>query len=65
MRLKRECKTDFATKIISSEHPQPDDQKMRVENGAASVPVPRCRLNVRSFKRYGYTLHLQRTSVDH
>ena len=35
--LKRECKTDFATKIISSEHPQPDDQKMGVENRAASV----------------------------
>ena len=62
MRLKRECETDFAPKIISSEHPQPDHQQMPVKNGAKTVRVPRCRLNVRGFKRDGSALHLQRTS---
>src|SRR6266496_6478277 len=57
MRLKRECKTDFAPKIVSSEHPQPDHQQMPVKNCANSVRVPCGRLNVRGFKRDGSTFH--------
>ena len=57
MRLKRECKTDFAPKIVSSEHPQPDHQQMPVKNCANSVRVPCGRSNVRGFKRDGSTFH--------
>ena len=41
MRLKRERKPDFATDVISSEYPQPDEQQPPVENRTESVPVPR------------------------
>ena len=62
MWFKRECKADFATKIISSEHPQPDYQQTPVKNRTDTIPVQRCLLNVRGFKRYGSALHLQRRS---
>jgi len=41
MRLKREREPDFATDVISSEYPQPDEQQPPVENRTESVPVPR------------------------
>src|SRR5207249_8648083 len=62
MRLKGECKTYFAPKIVSSEHPQPDHQQMPVKNGTETVCVLLYWLNARGFKRDGSALHLQRIS---
>ena len=37
MRLKRERKTDFGTKIISSEHAQPDHRQTPVKGRTETV----------------------------
>ena len=63
MRFKRECETDFAPKIVSSEHPQPGHQQMRAKNGANTVPVPSGRLNVCGFKRDRSTFHQSEEEV--
>src|SRR5215467_11801330 len=57
MRLKCQCETDFASKIVSSEHPQPDHQQVPVKNRARIVRSPCSRLNVRGFKGDGSTFH--------
>jgi len=59
--MEGERKTDFGTKIISSEHAQPDHRQTPVQRRAETVYVPRCGLNARGFKRLGDTFHLQRT----
>ena len=59
--MEGERKTDFGTKIISSEHAQPDHRQTPVKRRAETVYVPRCGLNARGFKRLGDTFHLQRT----
>jgi hypothetical protein len=61
MRLKRQCETDFAPKVVSSEHPQPEHQKVPVKNCAENVRLQLCWLNARDVKRYGSALHPHKT----
>src|SRR5205807_8172915 len=61
IRLEGECKTDFGTKIISSEHAQPDHRQSPVKRRVETVHGPRCGLNPRGFKRLGDPFHLQQT----
>src|SRR5262249_6623275 len=61
MRFERERKANLATKIISSEHPQPSCQQLAAKDRTNTIRVPLCWLNVR-FKDYRNTLHRLRIS---